>query len=76
MRMIEVQAVEGEKKFVNPATITKLVLKKNKLIEITLVGGDFDIIAQGQKGYQDLLEAMKITHSPASQVSELEEEKE
>lgn len=76
MRMIEVEAAEGERKFINPANITKLVLKKNKQIEPTMLGGGFDIVSPGQKGYQDLLGAMGITHDPASGMVDLNEEKE
>lgn len=72
MRLLEVQAGMAEKRFINLDCVTELRLKKDGQIEIELIGRGFEIIQKGRLGHKDLLEVMKIIHSPASETSQLE----
>lgn len=74
MRLLEIQAQKGQRRFINLDLVTKLILKGNEQIEIDVLGGGFEVVEKGGLGYQDLLRAMGITHDPASGMSELEEE--
>lgn len=73
MKMIEVKAaVKRERRWINLDQITKVTLKQNEsiLLEPMMI-----MVRKGEKGHQELIEALKIsTHSPASETSELEKE--
>lgn len=66
MRLIEIKGIKGERRFLNLDLTTKLVLKENEQIDVDVLGGGFEVVEKGGLGYKELLEAMKITHSPAS----------
>lgn len=72
MRLLEIKGIEGTRRFINPALITKLVIKETGQIEVDVLGGGFEVVEKGSLGYQDLMNIMKITHSPASGTSQLE----
>lgn len=61
MKLIE---IEGNKRrtFLNLENLVKIDLLDNLQIQVTFVGGYFDVISKGSKGYEELRELISITY--------------
>jgi len=77
MNFIEIQGVKKRRRFVNLDSVVRIDVLEEGSFKLSFLGQGFgtkgpEVVKKGQKGYQELLELLKITHSPASGTSQLE----
>lgn len=71
MKLIEIKGVGDKRRFINLGRVVKIEILEDGAFRLDLPGGP-EVIEKGSLGYDKMLTILGITHSPASQTSQVE----